>query len=212
MIIEKLDKHLREENIGEKQPDCFRISSLGQCFRKRFWERKGEPKEPLDERTLRVFQVGKIYHSYLQEVLKTDLIGSEIEVRVGDFVGHIDAIIKGDKGNTLLDFKTVNSRKFNFIGGEADRHYIMQLLTYAILAEKKYNITESRLVYISKDDFRMCEKVYKLDDNWRFDIASDMKQLDDYWRNNELPPAIPQAKWECSYCNFKQCPSYKVKQ
>lgn len=210
MIEEILDEKLRAKRDSEKQPDCFRISGMGGCLRKRFLERKGDTKEELDARTLRVFQVGNIYHTYLQEILKDKLIGSEIEVKQGDFVGHIDAILKGDNGNTLIDFKTVNSRKFTYLGKEADRHYIMQLLTYTMLAEKEYNITESKIVYVSKDDFRMREMTYRLNNDWREEIASEVEELQRYWQSKKLPPPEPQASWNCQYCQFTQCPSNKL--
>jgi len=217
-LINVLNKHLREQREKEpRETDYFRVSGMGQCFRKRLYERTNAESMPLDDRTLRVFMVGNLYHKYLQSVCKDAgvLVESELEVKddIFNIKGHIDAIVKIGDEHVLYDFKTVNSRKFTYIKKEGDPHYVKQLLTYLWLAPKKYNIKEARLLYISKDDMRMYEQMYTLDDNYIESIKKEMEELNRYLKDEpEEIDNSPMQDWECNYCQYSQCIKNKTKQ
>jgi len=218
-VTKLLDDHLilkEQEKQKEfaKEKSMWRASSMGQCYRKRYWDRKGEEKQPFDNRILRVFEVGNILHIYLQKLLKDEgeLVSAEEVVENGVVRGHIDAIVRGDKGYIIYDFKTVHSRKFSYLKKGADDHYIKQLMTYTMLAKKKYkNIQDSRLLYISKDDLRMQEMSYQLSDFIENEIKQELADLENYWKCNQLPPAKSKEKWECGWCNYTQCENNKLK-
>lgn len=219
-VTQTLDDYLmlkeqeKQKEFEKDRAKYWRASGMGQCYRKRFYERQGMEGQPLEPRMLRVFEVGNILHGYLQDLLKEagELISAEEEFTNGIVKGHIDAIVKGEKGYIIYDFKTVHSRKFSYLKKEADPHYIKQLLTYTMLAKKKYkNIQESRLLYISKDDLRMQEIPYQLSDFIEKEIKQELADLENYWKCNQLPPAKPQQEWECGYCQFIQCKRNKNK-
>ena len=60
---------------------------------------------------MRVFEVGKILHEYLQNFLDEQglLVLREFELEDAKRIGHLDAVIWDGRQSILYDFKTVNS-------------------------------------------------------------------------------------------------------
>jgi len=212
-----LDNYLDKQRKSEKRDNSkWHISDMGHCLLKRFWKRKGIEGTPLEPRTMRVFEVGRVIHKFIQDMLKKEgvLVEAEGEVNKGDLLGHYDAIVQyGDK-KVLYDFKTVHSNKFHYLKkGERDRHYILQVLTYLMLLQEKYSdLKEARILYISKDDMCLDELTYVLTDDYKREIESEIKRLDDYWKKDIGPPANPPEKWSCRYCQYEaRCLKNKLK-
>ena len=219
--VEADNKQLREreEEESKKKHDYWRCSSMGQCYRKRFWDRAGEFKEPYDIHTLKIFDEGHKAHEYWQSKLKKQgiLISAEEEFtdKELNLKGHCDAIVKVNGEYILYDIKTVHPFKFNHLKrGEADRQYIMQLMAYVYMARKKYKgLKEARLLYHAKDPhgYRNMEKVYFINDRIIEEIRQEIDCLNNYWESGLVPPAEPSMSFECGYCRHSQCESYKPK-
>jgi CRISPR/Cas system-associated exonuclease Cas4 (RecB family) len=173
----------------------------------RYWKRLGlAPSDQPDERTLRVFEVGHVFHNWLQDLLEDQgaLAGREIRVEDLHRIGHIDALVLTGKGPLVLyDFKTVNSRKFSYLSAEGDRHYHFQAATYALMLP--LGVGEIRLAYISKDDLRIREVPVDLE-ALRDSVNEDWAILIEAWRAGQEPEANP-MDWECPYCGYgSTCP------
>jgi len=204
-----------EENIKNAK-DVFRVSDMGRCYRMRIWKRQKKEAEPFDDRTLRILEAGNIFHWWLQKRLEDSgtLLEKEGEVKTkdGELVGHFDALVEKDGKKLLYDFKTQHSNSFHHIrkrGDKAKHHHMMQLMTYVYLLNEKYpDLTEGRLLLVSKDDLTLLEYGGKLEE-WKNRVEKDIKTLFDYWNKKITPPPIPQdPSWECQYCIFKnQCDS-----
>jgi hypothetical protein len=206
-----VDNYL-ELNSDNQISNCFRISDMGRCYRMRILKRMGASYDRVDERTMRLFEIGHVNHKFLQDLLDDAgiLVSKEETVSIanGELVGHFDALIDFADGLHLLEFKNTHSRKLLY--GDIDRHYIMQGLTYWLACEQKYpNIKDLRVCLISRDDWMIKEVGFTLTGEWRKDISNEIEQLLMYWHNRdkELPPLLPDTDWQCGYCNYRQhCP------
>lgn len=200
-IAEKRAEHIRSH-------DKFRVSDAGRCHLMRYWKRQGKPftDEP-DARTQRVFEVGHIFHGWLQDLLKEKGLLIEREKEVEDIhrIGHVDAIIQTEQGLILYDFKTVHSRKFHYKrkeGNNGDVHYAMQAYTYAMMLP--FGVADIRIAYISKDDLCIEEMtVMDIDDISEY-VNQDWYSLIDAWNREEEPKPNPMS-WECGYCSYCSC-------
>jgi hypothetical protein len=110
-------------------------SSAGYCMRKVIFDRLGVTPTSNDARKTRVFEVGHIFHEWMQRVTKEAGLSIAQELRLQDntlmIQGHFDDIIKASVGLILYDFKTVNSRSFTYKKGSDMSHYHKyQLGTY----------------------------------------------------------------------------------
>ena len=204
-IRDLIDRHIAEHR-GEWEPSPkFRVSDAGRCHLMRYWKRQGkEPTDLPDERALRVFEVGHMVHRWIQDILeeKGVLFGKEILVEDEHRIGHVDAVVMLDGGPVLFEFKTVHSRKFHYqrrLGFMEDTHYFFQAATYAMMIPVK--ITETRIVYVSKDDLHIEEVTVPMPE-MRIRAAEDWGKLIEAWEEGREPEPNP-LDWECRYCIYR---------
>ena len=220
-IQELLDESLA---IKEKhtRSGCFSPSSFGACFRKQYWNRLDvTPINPPDARSLRIFAVGHIFHSFIQDKILADNPDIKKEVLIknkeGDVLGYADLVNE----NEVIDIKSQHSKSFWWmtqkdcdIKKEKFNNWL-QVMWYAQELGKKY----ARLVFVSKDD--LCIQEYKLpfDEYWKNEILKELTILRGFWEKKELPPAEPRYQYskkegkpkECElYCQFRDL-CYKTK-
>jgi hypothetical protein len=205
MIAQLINEHIASlRQSTEFKTDKFRCSDAGRCHLMRYWKRQGKQADGFDERTLRVFEVGHLFHAWVQNILgqRGVLIDAELEVEDKHRRGHLDAIVDTPAGLILYDFKTVHSRKFHWNrkdGKPIDRHYAMQAMTYAMMLP--IGVADIRIAYISKDDLCIEEaSVFDVDniiDATRWDWLS----LITCWDAQTEPNPNPMT-WECGYCIY----------
>lgn len=200
--------------------EYWSASSAGYCMRKVMFDRLKVPKSKEDARKQRVFEVGHIFHEWIQRITKEAGISVAQELELQDkglmVRGHIDdlALISKIKifGNpvgqlVLYDYKTQNSRAFSF---QKDRpmsyYHRMQLGTYMYMLRESpdlnivwpYGIpeniveligdlSEGRILKISKDDLRMSEQQLLWSDELKTDVAQYWGMLNEYWGEKTLP-------------------------
>jgi len=214
MLEQIINQYLKEqEATPHTASGKFSCGDAKRCHTYRYKKRQGtEALGAFDDRTLRVFEVGHIFHKWVQDILskKGVLLASEVRVEDEHRAGIIDAIVQSDGKVILYDLKTVHSGKFTYLKKEDDLHYHYQAATYTSMYHKNYyrdfEIDETRICYISKDDLRIKEvpvlvTPQQLNEDWLpLIVAWDMKQEP---KPNPLP-------WECAlggkskkaYCPF----------
>ena len=70
LLNEKLSKE--QEERKHEPSGCITPSSLGQCFRRQLYKRRGEPvSNPPDERGLRIFKMGHSVHQTIYDMVRT---------------------------------------------------------------------------------------------------------------------------------------------
>jgi len=211
MIQEIIDEALKSREQHEPS-GLIRPSSLGQCYRRQYWSRKGEkPSNPIDERTMRVFKCGNIFEEFVVKNIlsKHPDWQTQIEVNKDDIHGYADLVTPDE----VDDVKSQHSRKFWHndremkAGGDIRAMFYnnwLQVLTYAWILVKP----KARLIYISKDDLCIQEYVQELDNYWLNEIDMELAKDRYYWDFKTLPPAEPrlyggiETKKECEYCQF----------
>lgn len=207
-LVQEQEKRSSRQRSGKISP-----SSLGQCYRRQYWNRLNEPmSNPFDNRTLRVFKAGDVFHDFVQEKILSLHPDWQVEVRAeqDDILGFAD-IVSPDE---VSDLKTKHSKGFWWDKKEvekgkdiAEMFYPnwLQVMTYSFILGKK----QSRLVFISKDDLCIQEYHQPLDDYWLNEIDMELTKIRYYWDGKTLPPKTPRlyggekTKKECGYCVYK---------
>jgi hypothetical protein len=219
-------QNLINDTIKEKQEHKEKTSwwptDCGKCLSGVYYSRLGaKPDSEFDDRTLRVFSVGRVFEEWV-----TNLISNKPEVSVlsqvrvtlpdHDLTGYIDVVVQVDDRQVPYEFKTVHSRKFWHMTqrGQADDQHRMQLWWYL----KFLNVPEGRLVYISKDDLAIQEyPVFLNDENLSKQAIADIAKLMVAWKTKKAPePAslfvksfdkkknkdVYKLNWQADYCRY----------
>ena len=200
MINEALLKE-QEERKDRKGSGKWKPSMLGRCYRAHYWARKGEQQtNPPDERTLRVFKVGHLFHDFVQGFIPD--AQTEIEVADDDFYGFADVVGQ----DCVYDIKSQHSRAFWYMEKKgfdiAKEKYTnwLQVMLYCRLLKKPKGV----LVFVSKDDLCIAEYADFLS-KWDAELDKEINTLNGFWKSDKLPPAEARAYngKECEYCNYK---------
>lgn len=106
----------------------------------------------------------------------------------------------------LYDYKTAHSDSFNYVKNRPMGHYhTMQLATYMYMWRKLYpnialpkypnspvgdlrDLTEARILSISKDDLRLHEEQLMWSDDLEKKVLDYWNTLNKYWKDKKLPP------------------------
>lgn len=193
----------------------WRASRLGQCLKGVYLERLGkEPDQGFDERTLRVFKVGKMFEDWVIKKITDGMPKEDWDSQIVcdlpylDASGHPDLIFPKEK--IIYELKTVHSKKFWYMtkDGSPDEHYSMQLMFYLLAT----GYPEGRLLYVSKDDLAIAEyKILADNQELKDKVINELKILNDAWKTKVAPAPEPPIKdgemnWRAKYCNWhKQC-------
>ena len=209
LINKKLKKEKDERE--HKNQDSWHASSIGNCLRGQYIQRLGIVKEePLTERDLRVFSVGRQMEEWVISCLK-DIPGikTETQVRIEDKTigvsGYADVVIRDL--NRVYEIKTKHSRAFWHMekSKKPMRQHEYQLWLYL----KILNIPEGIIVYLSKDDMAIGEYVVKLDDaELEKEVMERINLLNRAWeeKNILLLPLPKEVDWQAKYCRVhKYC-------
>jgi hypothetical protein len=198
-IDEYLDAKAKEKrNYGE----YWSASSAGYCMRKNIFERLHVPHTSEDSRKQRVFEVGHIFHGWIQEITRNAgvSIAQELELQDEELMirGHIDDLVltktpitdtlgTSDREDLILyDYKTQNSRAFTWQKDKPMSYFHkMQLGTYMMMLRRM----EGTFVDKPEFDFKTFEtltegRILKIS-------KDDLRMTEDalYW-NTELESRI----------------------
>lgn len=206
-----IDAYLKAES--EKIRDYgpyWSASSAGYCMRLNIMRRLGVPKVPeLEDNATqtRIFESGKIFHEWLQRITKDAglSIASEVELQDEDLMirGHFDDLILIDGRLILMDYKTAHSASFNYKKNQTEigHYHKMQLGTYMYMLRKggafheniepvfkSKDLTEARILSISKDDLRMHEQQLLWSPQLEKEVVGYWTALNKLWADKKLPP------------------------
>lgn len=217
-----LDDYLLEESKKKRDyGNYWSASSAGYCMRKNIFERLGVPhiEEEDAARKQRVFTAGHVFHNWIQELTKASGASIAQEVELIDdklmIKGHFDDLIKADDKLILYDYKTANSRSFNY-KKEMSHYHRMQLGTYMYMLRHLKpgdkvsfedghlfmdklgefsskgeswvtKIEEGRILVLEKDTLRTKEFVLEWSVGLEKDIYSYWSTLNGYWESKKMP-------------------------
>lgn len=194
-----VNQHIADSR-EEKEYKSWRASSLGGCPRSHLYKRLGvEETSPPDERKGRVFEVGDIFHEWIQDIAREKLpdVGVEEELfdKELDLAGRYDLLINTDGKRILIDIKTIHSGAFWHLqkSGLAVKdkfpHYYQQLGAYMTLLKRAGTpVDEGRILLVSKDDLTLKEVTYFLTPELEESVLSEVALLNHHWKERTLPP------------------------
>ena len=212
---------LKDENFEsryEGNDDWYHASGAGLCMRKHYYAQIEKlPSKDKDSNTMRLFRLGDLVHTDMQDALQRYADNNDVEVYIEKEItiprlnvrSFIDAMVLKD--HALYDIKTCNDYKWQSIFGrygskEAPQNYAIQLGTYGLyFRENNIKINKMALLFYNKNNSRV--KELKVPRNY-IDVA------ERYWLKVQelfkegLPPVeqglSPVEDWECNpkYCSF----------
>lgn len=210
-----IDAYLKAKSEEKRNyGDYWSASSAGYCMRLNLMRRLGVPKVPeLEDNATqtRIFEAGHIFHEWLQRITKDAglSIASEVELQDEKLMirGHFDDLILQDGKLVLYDYKTAHSASFKFKKAQTEigHYHKMQLGTYMYmlrklsfdmealgaktlpLGEQLKNLSEARILSISKDDLRMDEKQLLWTPTLEKEVYEYWSTLNGYWEAQKLP-------------------------
>jgi len=195
------------EKREKKEITSWHISKLGSCLRGIYYERLGvKPDKEFDDRTLRVFSVGKMFESWLIDKIK-DKVKIEEQVRVEDkklgVSGYADFVAEVDGVKKVYEVKSKHSRSFWYMKkrGKPQRQHEYQLWTYLYLL----GIDRGSLIYLSKDDLAILEyPVLLADEKLKGEVMTEIKLLNEAWKKKDpsLLPLYEDKDWRSKYCRY----------
>lgn len=200
------------EERKNKKAEYFYASSLGSCKRKQIWKRMNEPEtNPADNRTLRIFSVGNIFHEWIQDLLeKAGVLINKEQTIINEeynYKGRYDALCEKDGKKLLYDIKSQSSRSFHYLkekGGGIDEAKKMQVVSYAVMGNLP--VEECRILFVSKDDLCVMEFSVAVKD-FKQKVIDELVELNKFFKNKEIPAELPlengKASWQCGYCNYR---------
>ena len=192
-----IDAYLDEQSKQVRDyGNYWSASSAGYCKRKVIFDRMQVTPTNIDARKTRVFEVGHIFHEWMQRITKDAgvTVAQEIELQEEELFirGHIDDLIKINDNLILYDYKTAHSRSFTYKKGKPMSYYhMMQLGTYLYMLRQKdeyKELREARILTISKDDLRMDEASLVWTDGLNKVIQEYWTDLNGFWNAKKLPP------------------------
>ena len=216
---------LRDDNFEARYEDndsWYHASGAGMCIRKHYYSQIEKlPASEKDSNTMRLFRLGDLVHTDMQDALQLYADENNVEVYIEKEIiiprlnvrSFIDAMVLKD--GALYDIKTCNDYKWQSIFGkygstDGIQNYMIQLGTYGLyFREEGVSLKVMSLLFYNKNNSRVRElrvpRTY-------IDMA------ERYWlKVNEsfkwgLPPIerglAPVSDWECNkkYCSFfKAC-------
>lgn len=226
-VVGFVNKILRDKQAERTPSENFNASDMGKCYLMRYWKRSGKKGEDLDDRTLRNFAVGNIFHDFFQKITSEHglsiLSEQKMEMKDKDgnilISGRVDDLIQTEGGKKILyDYKTVHSKKFHYlngyyinkdgkrqhVSGERDKHYEKQVLLYYLMLKDEHpDLTDLRILYISKDDLCLKEMPVVITEKALAEVEKEIAEINGYWQRQEEPRAIPKEAWECKYCPYR---------
>jgi len=208
MMLEQALINERAERSKRERSGKWSPSSLGQCMRRQYWNRLGEPESnPPDSRALSIFKVGNLFEDFIFSILPKE-IERQVKVQSEFIFGYADGVTEDE----VIEIKTQHSRKFWHVNkekktneewtiAEHNPEHILQAGTYAVLLGKSY----IRMIYVSKDDMCIDEYRVKVTPELRDKITTEVANLETYWVKKQLPPAVPRLYPDKKYGGFKEC-------
>ena len=188
----------------------WHASSLGGCLTSSYLVRKGVVEKTFDDRTLRVFQAGRMFEDWLVGLLQKQDTRFETQVRCEwperDLTGYADLAING----LVYEIKSKHSKSFWYMDkeGKPSRQHEYQLWAYLKCLGKP----EGRLIYIEKDSLSIREFIVRLDDEeLAAEVDGELRILNEAWKQGLPPEPIRDKKdWRYRYCEMHE--EYCLKQ
>jgi CRISPR/Cas system-associated exonuclease Cas4 (RecB family) len=218
-----VDKEILKRTKNQEQRDYIGGSQIGaECSRKiQYSSIIKEPKDPVEPRVQRIFDLGNLIEDYLIRLLRD--AGFDVRTRKdngdqwgfsladGRIQGHVDGVIMGGPKvmdyPCLVEFKSAKSSRFTkFLRDglmQTDSNYYSQVQFY----QTNMNLCNPALfVMMSKDDQNIYYELIQHNPAHASRLLDKSEDILNAIDNNYLMPKAYQDKnnWNCKYCDYKK--------
>ncbi|WP_336326475.1 CRISPR-associated protein Cas4 [Halovenus sp. HT40] len=201
-----------------KSPQRLSPSSLLQCHRKIAYKQLNAPEESADPEG--IFWVGSKFETDIAvPFLRDAVVGDDeyitnsiwvdftVETDEGELCikGETDPVVVDADARPLLLTEIKTKRSIESVESSS-RHHKAQAHAYLKGLSEKYerNITDAIILYGSRTTLDIRAFHIEFDPFfWRDVIAKWAATHNKYRLNETLPPADPEAEWECDFCSFR---------
>jgi CRISPR/Cas system-associated exonuclease Cas4 (RecB family) len=213
----------REAQKEEHQRQGWYATDLGQCPGGIYRQRLEGPPE-YDDRRLRLFSVGNIFHHWLVNKVKEAgyeaLTEERLESSEYHLSGRADLIVTDGDHSVLYEIKTMHSQGFWYrqkSGGLALPHHELQTTAYMWMLRERYPDLRAFICYVSKDDLSVLTAPVEYKEENVEEVKRQLAALNAAWEKQEPPePAAAVVfdanlakwvvNWQAKYCSaHDQC-------
>lgn len=213
-----VDAYLRQERDEERRERRgWYVSDLGQCLKGVYLQRLEGPPA-YDDRRLRLFSVGNIFHHWLVGKIKSTgyevLAEERMESEEHHLSGRADLIINHGERTTLYELKTMHSRGFWYrqrSGGLALPHHEMQVTAYMWFLKERFPNLQGRIWYVIKDDLAVLTVPVRYREETVTEIKRQLDVLNRAWESEVAPEPAEDlvydeqmgrwvVNWQAKYC------------
>ncbi len=212
-----LKEILEAKSLPHKSSGKFSVSSIGNCWRKKYSEIKKLYKEEFNEKMFRTFAQGDFFHMQMIKELMTKgsqqgyhLAAAECDIRENKYIsGRCDCILSHAPSKQLyiIDFKSCSPYAFKKVQqGEVSQTYKDQVLLY----QHFFHIPRGYLLFINKasSEVEEYEVIYNKE-RAEFLINQIKLFFENFVEVDKLPPKCDGGQWGCACCwpkDFKNKP------
>ncbi len=224
-MLSNIDTALQQKRLSEAPRKYLGASSIGfSCSRKiQYAYRNTEPDEPIEARTLRIFDRGHVMEDYVASLLRLagfklttmDAHGKQLGFKCteyyGTFAGHVDGIITDGPDRELAypllwEHKTVGAKSFakhkNASVATANEVYATQIAVY----QQQLQLHNPALfTVLNADTMELHYELVPYDSKIATAANNKAKYILEC-PDNELMPRVSNKAdyWECRWCEFKE--------
>lgn len=204
LVTNYIKKEERPREIGVYFP-----SELSFCLRRNYY--LYTQTKPLDDDTARVFEVGNIFHEFMDKVVKDGTFDSKAEksLVVVDTIeelvisGRLDNLVVVKQGDQPIVLEFKSTRSLNYVN-EAKHEHILQIQPYLKTVRAKTGL----IVYIEKDSLKVKQFKIEYDPKLFLELMNRARRLHRSLMDKRMPEAEakknPVMSWMCNYCAFKE--------
>jgi hypothetical protein len=210
MVIKEV---LDEVRRPHKSSGKFSISSVGNCWRKKYMEMKGLYRQDYDARMQRIFDIGDSFHRQtVREFLEKGdsagirVIAAEVLVPEHQYIsGRADLILfhSGFNEKIIVDIKSASDWTFNKVvlhDYSEIGHYIKQVQLYLHF----FKVQKGYLLFVSKNKAHVEEVEVIYDQKLCEGLVEDIEHfMKDYVAKDILPPQCDGGQWGCEACGVR---------
>ena len=212
-MIKEIIESKQTEHISSGK---FSISSIGQCWKKRYLMIKGEYKGDFDQKTLRTFSIGNLIHQQITKELfqkaeqfNWHVLAGELDIPMQRYLsGRCDLIMANSKTGEkiIVDFKSVSQWSFSKINEKEEYPYIENYKKQLQLYLHFFKIEKGILLFVNKSNSEIKETEIKYDKELCLRL---IKEIEDFFINfvdkNIEPPKcnLDISPFGCDCCGIK---------
>lgn len=187
----------------DREQHHFYITDAGKCARAIFFKFKNVPREKMTPEVLRMLDHGDYVQMHILNCLFSLGVvrSSEVKIPPQEIIsGRADAIITLENELYVVDFKSMNSFKFNGLAAplEDNVNQIQLYLHY-------FKIPKGILLYVNKDTLALKEFCVDYDETRAKKLLGSLDKIKTKIDKDVLPERMADypVNFQCRFCQFR---------